>query len=233
LPRTEHPFMGLLARSESLKQPISPLWLPRSRFAVNFVSALRSSQVVSDESTVKKIHLPLVEFRCPPRYYPNFASRSLSTAGTFHGLQSPLTHEAGKIRFTRVSTPATFHPQGLVTLSMVCSLAGPVDFVSRRQRLWGLTLRSFLLPDGYMTFLPCSPRVSLPRIRARRSKPTRANPEPDYQVLPPGSPLRREKCLALRAAGDSLGLHPFQGDSKCRLEQVLPPVSSHALISGN
>jgi hypothetical protein len=118
------------------------------------------------------------------------------------------------------STPATFHPQGLATLSMVCSLAGPVDFFSRRQRLWGLTLRSFLLPDGHMAFLPCSPRVSLPRIRARRSKPTRANPEPDYQVLPPSSPLRREKCLALRAAGDSLGLCPFQGDSTCRLEQV-------------
>jgi hypothetical protein len=132
-----------------------------------------------------------------------------------------------------VSTPATFHPQGLVTLSMVCSLASPVDFISRRQRLWGSTLRSFLLPGGYMTFLPCAPRVSLPRIRARRSRPTRANPEPDYQVLPPGSPLRREKCLALRAAGDSLGLCPFQGGSKCRLEQVLPPVSSHALINGN
>jgi hypothetical protein len=62
--------------------------------------------------------------------------------------------------------------------------------------------------------------VSLPRIRTRRSKPTRANPEPDYQVLPPSSPLRREKCLAFRATGDSLGLCPFQGSSKCRLEQV-------------
>jgi hypothetical protein len=36
-----------------------------------------------------------------------------------------------------------------VTLSMVFSLAGPVGFVSHRRRLWGFTLRSFLLPDGY------------------------------------------------------------------------------------
>lgn len=132
-----------------------------------------------------------------------------------------------------LSIPATFHPQGLVTLSMVCSLASPVDFFSRRQRLWGFTLRSFLLPDGYMTFLPCSPRVSLPRIRTRRSKPTRANPKPDYQVLPPDSPLRHEKCLALRAAGDSLGLCPFQGIQNAALNRCSPPISSHALISRN
>lgn len=48
-----------------------------------------------------------------------------------------------------LSIPATFHPQGLATLSMVYSLASPVGLISYRQRLWGLTLRSFLLHDGY------------------------------------------------------------------------------------
>lgn len=119
--------------------------------------------------------------------------------------------------------PATFRPQGLITLSTASSLAGLVGFVSCRQRLWGSTLRSFLLPDGHTTFLPCRPRMSLPRIRARRSKPTRANPEPDYRVLPPDNPLRRDRCLVRHAAGDSLGLCPFQGISRCRLDGCLHP----------
>lgn len=32
--------------------------------------------------------------------------------------------------------PATFHPQGLVTLAVACSLQGLAGFVSRRQRSW-------------------------------------------------------------------------------------------------
>lgn len=119
--------------------------------------------------------------------------------------------------------PATFHPQGLITLSMASSLASLVSFISCRQRLWGSTLRSILLPDGRTTFLPCTPRMSLPRIRARRPRPTRANPEPDYRVLPPSNPLRRDRCLIRHAAGDSLGLCPFQGSSTIALNRCLHP----------
>jgi hypothetical protein len=42
----------------------------------------------------------------------------------------------------------------LVTLATICALASLVGFISRRQRLWGFALRSFLLPYGLSAFLP-------------------------------------------------------------------------------
>jgi hypothetical protein len=149
LPRTEHPFMGLLTRSEYSKQLISWLWLPRSRFAVNFVSVLRSFQLrLMNQQLRKFIHLSssFAALQGVARTLLVGVSRQPTPSMGFR----PLGHMRRARSGSRgVSIPATFRPQGLVTLSTVCSLAGPDDFVSRRQRLWGLTLRSFLLPDGY------------------------------------------------------------------------------------
>jgi hypothetical protein len=47
-----------------------------------------------------------------------------------------------------LSRPATFRPQGLVTLSAVYSLRARAGLLSCRRRPWDLPLRSFLLPQG-------------------------------------------------------------------------------------
>jgi hypothetical protein len=39
--------------------------------------------------------------------------------------------------------PTTFHPQGLVTLPVVCSLHSLAGFVSRRQRSWEVPFGAF------------------------------------------------------------------------------------------
>jgi hypothetical protein len=129
-----------------------------------------------------------------------------------------LTHAAARSGSRGFRRPATFRSQGLVTLSTVCALAILVGLISCRQRLWGLTLRSFLLLDGCTTFLPCLPRMSLPRIRARRSRPTRANPEPDYQVLPPGNPLRHGGCLVHSRRWRLPWASSLSGRLSCRLD---------------
>lgn len=50
----------------------------------------------------------------------------------------PLQHIRGaKVYLTQACQPATFRPQGLVTLSTVYSLRTRAGFVSRRQRSWG------------------------------------------------------------------------------------------------
>jgi len=80
---------------------------------------------------------PLFEFRRPPR--------------SFHGprVSRPLGHDASRA-FVPYGThqparsgspgrclPGTFRPQGLITLSTACSLAGPARVRRLRQRLWG------------------------------------------------------------------------------------------------
>jgi len=50
----------------------------------------------------------------------------------------PLQHIQGsKVYLTRACQPATFRPQGLVTLSTVYSLRTRAGYVSHQQRSWG------------------------------------------------------------------------------------------------
>jgi hypothetical protein len=46
--------------------------------------------------------------------------------------------------FRGLCLPATFRPQGLVTLSTACSLSGPAGFVSHRRRSWAFPFGVYL-----------------------------------------------------------------------------------------
>jgi hypothetical protein len=73
-----------------------------------------------------------------------------------------------KVRlFHERSVLATFHPQGLFTLSMVCSLQDRVDRVSDRQRSWDSPFEAFsantaahAFPRLHPSHVPFVPHVS-------------------------------------------------------------------------
>jgi hypothetical protein len=65
------------------------------------------------------------------------------------GLLFPTAHAGWKgPPFRGLCLPASFRPQGLVTLSTVFSLSQPGRFCFAPAALLGLALRSFLLPGG-------------------------------------------------------------------------------------
>jgi hypothetical protein len=127
--------------------------------------------------------------------------------------------------------PATFRPQGLAALSTVCALAGLVGFISRRQRLWGSTLRSFLLIRGWEAFLPCfAPHVVTPdshsSIEDRRGL-IRSPTTGFFRGTIPCAPGRSEPAAAPDAP---LGFSPFQGLPEAALADVSTRLLSRAYL---
>jgi hypothetical protein len=126
--------------------------------------------------------------------------------------------------------PATFRPQGLVTLSTVCSLRIRAGFVSHRPRSWDLPFGAFSsrkvsgpFPAG-STHLPLVRRYTQSRQagRGRRGVPRFLGFDPSR------SPLQTSLCLARRLPDAPLGFC-----SRGPAAAVLPgfrPNSSHALL---
>jgi len=80
----------------------------------------------------------------------------------------PLRHSpTQQVRITRgLHGPGTFRPQGLITLSTVCSLSHLAPARQPARRPWGFTFKALLLPASG-TLLRASPLLSFPRSRFR------------------------------------------------------------------
>jgi len=102
--------------------------------------------------------------------------------------------------------PAMFRPQGLVTLSTVCSLRSRAGFVSHRLRSWDSPFGAFssrkavrAFPHG-RTHVP-SPPASVTTHRSRRPGPAGRG----FWAYPPESPWRASVGLARRPLEAPLG----------------------------
>jgi hypothetical protein len=142
---------------------------------------------------------PLIEFRCPPGSYPDDASQRLSAPAPSLGSCS-----LGHIHHTRSGSrglclPATFRPQGLITLSTACALARLAGLVSCRQRLWDSPFEAFSSskvasalrpsPDPLAVTVKAPPTWTFGPRRLRALKL-------GYRVLPSASPSRRSRVFS-------------------------------------
>lgn len=123
--------------------------------------------------------------------------------------------------------PATFRPQGLVTLSTVSSLRSPAGSVSHRLRSWDSPFGAFSFRKAAAalplrrTHLP-SPPAGVTTCRSRRP----GSAGRGSWVCPPGSPWRPAVCLARRPLVAPLGF-PLPGFSLGSLGQdfAQPPLT--------
>lgn len=130
--------------------------------------------------------------------------------------------------------PATFRPQGLVTLSTASSIRARAGPVSSRRRSWDSPFGASLLPKGIRAFphgrahVPFLPEVS-PAAEAE-GRPT----GPRFLGFDPfRSPVATGHVISAPTAGCSLGLRPsrvFRTDAPAKLSPgrlsrafVLPP----------
>jgi hypothetical protein len=121
--------------------------------------------------TVRFSAYPLLElrFRLGRRPVPPSFAMRWAPAKLLSWALAPLQHMQPRRSTDRgLCLPATFHPQGLVTLTMACSLQGLAGFVSHRQRSWEVPFGAFpsqedvrAFPNG-PTHLPFYPAVSPP-----------------------------------------------------------------------
>jgi hypothetical protein len=131
-----------------------------------------------------------------------------------------------KVHLTRVRPPATFRPQGLVTLATVYSLHSPADRVSNRRRSWDSPLRSVPLQQGIRTVT--SPDAPTYRFspRCSRRQPSGRTAEPRFLGFDPyRSPLRTSMRLTRPSPDAPLR---FSLPGFCQ-PQVLPRLSSEFL----
>jgi len=105
----------------------------------------------------------------------------------------------------RPSVPASFRPQGLITLSTVCSLRTRAGFVSCRRRSWDSPFGAFSARTGTAAFpRPTAPHAVSPttapavETAGRRDRPRLPGIDPferpsrrrrDERRLPPDAPL--------------------------------------------
>jgi hypothetical protein len=100
------------------------------------------------------VDAPLIEFRRPPGSCPDDASQCLSAPAPSLGSCS-----LGHIHHTRSGShgfclPATFRPQGLITLSTACALARLAGLISCRQHLWDSPFEAFSSSKVALAFRP-------------------------------------------------------------------------------
>jgi hypothetical protein len=124
--------------------------------------------------------------------------------------------------------PASFRPQGLVTLSTVSSLRSRAGFLSHRQRSWDSPFGAFSFREAVGTFphrrshLPFLPQVEPPT--EAEGRPC----GPRFLGFSSRKSLATERGFSTSTAGGSPGFGP----SRVRFRQPWPgfrPTSSHAL----
>jgi hypothetical protein len=226
-------LIGSASRSESLLDEVAHVLLMCSRYAVSHFlgyavfphrTSLKNTRL-SNESSLR-VGLRL-------EHLPTNPSRANTTGAALNRLLSWASCPYSTLRLegppsTGVSMPATFRPQGLVTLSTVFSLRAPASFVSRRRRSWDYPFEAF---PSRMVIQPFP--IGWTHIPFRTCVLSGADAGPARRAAVPGlRPIR--ESLAIRcvvsasAAGCSLGVRPF------RVFQQWPclgfrPNSSHAL----
>jgi hypothetical protein len=130
---------------------------------------------------------------------------------TSHGLSLPTALQGSEVHLARaLPQPATFRPQGLVTLSAAYSLRARAGLFSYRRRSWDLPFGAFssrkvsaAFPGG-CTHTPFFPSVS-PAAK-RWAGPTGRGL---WVLTLPGVPRARRR-ISTATAGCSLGLHPLR-----------------------
>jgi hypothetical protein len=141
---------------------------------------------------------------------PDLAGQS-QPASTSQGLWVPSAHQGTEVHLPRdLPRPATFRPQGLVTLSAACALRAPAGPISYRRRSWDFALRSFLLTEGIRRVSagmdpPTVSPVGSPAL-LRWAGPTGRG---SWAFTLPGVPGARRRISATNA-GCSLGLRPHR-----------------------
>jgi hypothetical protein len=101
-----------------------------------------------------------------PLSFP-LSARDSEMENSSHGVWSPTTHSSLADPVTPgLPRPDTFRPQGLITLSTICSPPGLVLIRRTGQRSWGSPFRALLLPTGG-TPLRATPLLSFHRPRFR------------------------------------------------------------------
>jgi hypothetical protein len=97
-----------------------------------------------------------------PLSFPSSA-RDYGMENGSHGVCSPTTHSSlADPVLPGLPRPGTFRPQGLITLSTICSPPGLVLIRRTGQRSWGFPFRVLLLPTGG-TPLGAAPLLSFHR----------------------------------------------------------------------
>ena len=141
-------LIGSASRSESLLDEVAHPLLMCSRCAVGHFlgyavfphrTSLENARPSSESSLRVGLRL---------EHLPTNPSRANTTGAALNRLLSWASCPYSTLRLegppsTGVSMPATFRPQGLVTLSTVYSLRAPASFVSRWRRSWDYPFEAF------------------------------------------------------------------------------------------
>jgi hypothetical protein len=123
---------------------VAPVSVRRSRYAVGRFLGFAVFPRAGPEDTVKRPREPLFGFRSPPEYYPADPSRPAEAGRLLSWASTSLQHaQTRRSTYHGLASPATFRPQGLVTLSAAYSLRAPAGFLSHRRRSWDSPFGAF------------------------------------------------------------------------------------------
>jgi hypothetical protein len=131
-------LLGLASRSEVCPGEVTPVWVKRSHLAVSrFLGFAVSPRRDPPEAFNTKLATPLFELGLRLEPHPTTPSRPPEArSAPLLGFRS-LQHMRIRRSTSRgLSLPTSFRPQGLATLSTVCSLRTPAGLVSYRRRSW-------------------------------------------------------------------------------------------------
>lgn len=226
-PSAESPLWGLpLVQSSVRPAGIALMGSAIPRCRLPFSSAGGFPNRPSPAEGLVSANAPLIEFSCPPGSCPDDASRSLSAPAPSMGSCS-----LGHMHRTRSGSrglclPATFRPQGLITLSTACALARLASLVSCRQRLWDSPFEAFSSSKVALALRPPHDPLAV-TIKAPPSwtfGPRRLRAlKLGYQVLPSASPSRRSRVFSPTHRRRLPWVSPLSGFSSARLGRSFDP----------
>jgi hypothetical protein len=180
---SDRPLIGLTSRSESPPRQSSAVSVEHSRYAVSHSLGSAVFPRRADRPCQTRSTAPLFEFRLRLESSPAKPSRRRRAT------QAPLMgfHSLQHMRIRRSThreryLPASFRPQGLLTLSAVSALRIPVGFISHRQRSWDSPFGAFPPRKVSDRFRPDAPtdRSALECSRRRSDWPAYRASDPGF-----------------------------------------------------
>ena len=188
---------------------VTPVLVRRSHFVVG----LSLDLVVFPEQTPPEAIIDSngysLRVRPPSRATPATPSWPAETGPTPLLGSASLQHiRERRSTFRGLCLPATFRPQGLVTLSTVSSLRTPAGFVSRRQRSWDSPFGAFPSQEASARFRTHEPTYRFAARLRRREAATQPVRPRFLGFDPPKSPWRSDAWLARRSLDAPLGFAP-------------------------
>jgi hypothetical protein len=210
----------------------TPVLVKRSHFVVGLSLDLAVFPQQTPPETIIDSNGYSLRVRPPSRATPATPSWPAETGPTPLLGSASLQHIKERRSTCRgLCLPATFRPQGLVTLSAASSLRTRAGFVSRRQRSWDSPFGAFP-PRKASTRFPT--RIDPHAVSPRGDALTRSQSQSAWPQLlgldPSESPLQHDTCLAHLLPDAPLGF-PLSGHSGEDLAVGFRPSSSHVLGS--